>query len=120
MKNIDDKKRYKLYKSGKLWVTAAVFGMTIGVTSISGYADENSTSNVQDMEKLTNNVDEPKSDSQMSKVEEQSVSSEALDKAIRDAESANVIIKEDKQSARKIEIQGVESADSNKHVQEAK
>ena len=39
MRDVNYKKHYKLYKSGKIWVTAAVFGVAMSGTVVTGYAD---------------------------------------------------------------------------------
>ncbi|OSP81650.1 hypothetical protein B9J75_05890 [Leuconostoc citreum] len=83
------KEHYKLYKSGKIWVTASIVAAVMGATTVSVSASTDNT--VADKQSIESS---PKS-----KTLDKSVSSADLDQSIKDAKKANVDVRENSKAS---------------------
>jgi len=101
------KEHYKLYKSGKIWVTASIVAAVMGATTVSVSASTDNT--VADKQSIESS---PKS-----KTLDKSVSSADLDQSIKDAKKANVDVRENSKASNITSIQGTNSADSSLQLQ---
>ena len=119
------KKHYKLYKSGKLWITAAIAVGMFSVTSVTAQASSSAnamtagqptqrvvpTQQVDTKSQLIDN--KPAENVNTS---DQSVDDTKLNQSVDEAKKANVAVTEDNKAAKTTEIQGTESADASAQV----